>query len=77
MTECQFKPGDPIAWTYTHALNSRNRVRLTKTGVFVRLRAKPPSYGNGPTAIVRFRGNKTDSRVPLAEIRAYKDGGEE
>ncbi len=72
MNTPDFNPGDAIAWTYTHALNSRSRVRLTKIGVFVRLRGKPPSEGNGPTAIVRFRGNKTDSRVPLSELRAYK-----
>jgi hypothetical protein len=55
------KKGDKISWQYTHHLNSRSATEIVKTGVFIK------ELKNGK-ALVRFKGNKTDSRVPQSEL---------
>jgi len=54
--------GTIILWQYTHHINSRSRTERVKRGVFIR------ELKNGK-ALVHFEGNKTDSRVPLLELR--------
>lgn len=55
------KKGDKISWQYTHHLNSRSSVEKVKDGVFIK------KLKNGK-ALVRFDGNKTDSRVELKSL---------
>lgn len=56
-----------ITWTYSHALNSTARTPVTKRGIFIR-------EVRGGKALVRFDGNKTESRVPMAELQLEVPG---
>lgn len=63
--ENSFREGDRIKWEYVHSLNSRSKVKRIKKGVFVRYIMKKDYVGRSRSdfCIVRFDGNKTDSRV--------------
>lgn len=69
----QFEKGDRVVWEYIHSLNSRSKVKRFKKGTFVRIVKPRPIVGaNTPSrhyGIVLFDGNKTESKVSLAELR--------
>ena len=60
--------GDSVLWQYTHHLNSRQTTEIVKEGVLLRIATKRKKYtADYPSKIgvVKFTGNKTNSRVPL------------
>ena len=60
-----------IEWSYDHWLNKKSRTVRTKKGIFIR---KVDHCGNHARigfiqmAIVKFDGNKKESRVPYNEL---------
>lgn len=58
-----------VEWTYKHYAKGRGLVERTKEGIFKR--AVWSQYGNPSKiklAIVRFDGNRTNSRVPIDQL---------
>ncbi len=53
-------PGSTIFWQYMHQIG-RSRFKRVKEGIFLRTT-------KAGTAVVRFNGNKFDSRVPLDKL---------
>ena len=65
--------GDKVKWSYTHHLNSKSSVIITKTGVFVRYIVSKKVMGGcrwstREYCLVHFEGNKNPSRVLVADI---------
>lgn len=68
--------GDRIKWQYTHFLNSKQSIQRVKEGIFIRL-VKPrkefaADWTANKFAIVKFDGNKTESKVLLSTIEFIK-----
>lgn len=57
------KEGDKIYWQYTHHLNSRSSIEIIRSGVFVRM-----IKGNKDYCLVKFKGNKGNSRIKYSEL---------
>jgi hypothetical protein len=65
-----FSPGDKVEYTYTHHLNHRSSTQITKVGVFIRHPKKKPFPPTITTiGIVRFKGNKGNTRVALTKLK--------
>ncbi len=63
------KPGDRIEWTYWHSLNHRSGLCRVKYGRIIRY-VKHRVYNFHPQmAVVRFDYNKSDSRIPIIDLR--------
>lgn len=62
------KAGDKIAWTYTHHLNSRSRTQRTKYGEYYGEVRHTVRYDGPQLAVVKFRGNKRVSKIPVDEL---------
>ena len=60
--------GDYITWRYLHHFNSRSRAWRTKFGVLVRLVNHRKNYTGKQMAVVLFKGNKTETTVPLYQL---------
>ena len=63
------KKGDYITWQYLHHFNSKSRAWKTKFGVFLREVRHNKAETEQQMAVVLFAGNKSESRVPLKEIK--------
>lgn len=57
-----------VEWTYTHHLNSVSKVRRTKTGLYYRKVRHKSGYHGPQLAVVRFDGNKNQSKVPYYQL---------
>jgi hypothetical protein len=63
------KVGQRVKWTYTHYLNHRSQVRITKEGELYGLVKHTCRYkGKRQLAYVLFDGNKGLSSVPFCEL---------
>ena len=62
-----------IEWTYSHALKSVSRTRITKRGIYIGLIRHTVKHWRRMNAVqmamVEFDGNKTASIVPFSEIK--------
>lgn len=66
------KPGDRIIYSYEHTLNGKSKTIITKHGVFARKVRHPRRYWllsyRKQMAVVKFIGNKNESRVEYAQL---------
>lgn len=63
------KYGDRIEWTYRHFVNSKSSTMRTKRGTFEGLIKHTARHKGSQMAVVRFEGNKRQSKIPLIELR--------
>lgn len=64
--------GDTVLWQYTHHLNSRSTTQIVKEGILIARttkRKKNPYEWTTYIGIVKFKGNKNNSRVAWEELR--------
>jgi len=60
----ELKFGDRVSYQYTHHLNSKSTTEIEKHGTYKRtIWPVIPKRGPEKFALVRFDGNKNDSRV--------------
>ena len=60
-----FKTGDLISWEYNHYFNGHSHTKKTKHGEYLGL----IKYTKNKIALVKFQGNKSNSKVPLSELK--------
>lgn len=67
------KPGERVTYTYEHSLNGKSKTFITKHGIFAHKVKHPRKYFLLPyrkqMAVVKFIGNKNESRVDYSQLR--------
>lgn len=66
------KPGDRIIYSYEHSFSGKSKTTISKHGIFSRKVKHPRKYWILPyrkqMAIVKFIGNKNESRVEYLQL---------
>ena len=65
------KPGQRVAWQYTHHLNSKSTTEIVKYGTIVEItgKIKNKRYVSGSHAKIKFDTNKNPCIKPLSELK--------
>lgn len=62
-------PGVKVKFGYWHSLNRKSRTWREKSGIVVRtVKHRAGTFYNQPEAVVRFDGNKSDTRIEISRL---------